>query len=69
MRRKRAIGRLGSPQIRPVRSDPRQELGRFPGYALGRPRHFNSRRVPVSAVAAVEAAAGPREEASGSNDL
>jgi hypothetical protein len=69
MPKKRPIGRLGSPQVWPVRSDPGREFGRFLGYALGRPRLFDAARVPVSAVAAVEAAAGPWEKACGSNDL
>lgn len=66
---KRAIGRLGSPQARLGRGDPRQELDRFLGYALGRPRFFDAPRVPFSALAAVEAASGSCEEASGTHDL
>jgi hypothetical protein len=73
---KRAIGRLGSPQARlgrgdpPLgRGDPRQELDRFLGYALGRSRFFDAPRVPFFALAAVEAASGSCEEASGTHDL
>ena len=61
--------RRGSPQVPRLCADPRGKFHRYSGYASGRPDFFDTPCIPVSALAAVEAASCSRDEAGGSDDL